>query len=312
MNTVPNRRYANSIISMSLLLISCASQAFDLKIGSLRTTISRPETSHSLIYQSENETKTIFNLSPVNNERIGLFLDVNGIEIGYAVDVLGNDIETKTQNLLFSYRKLKHSKVTFNFQVLEGLETEAEKLTDGFEDKRFLTNSKSTKLELFGQHNLHTFAGKESLFEHFFLNRPHLSNRFEYSVSLVGGWSLKRLELENPTNIVFDPQFLAQPVASVSRLKSSSISANLGPLLSMSFSNNISAFVEYKYGVGYIRSNANRSKLKQSGDEKASAFGAGVSWTSKDKKSLILFRAWEQEGRHIKTTFGDLSFVRFF
>ena len=300
------------LLTICSIFIASAASAFDLEITSVRATLSRPDTSHSLIYNPENDSKTAFNLTPINNERIGFFVDVNGIEVGYAVDVLANDIETKTQNLLFSYRKLKNAKITLNYQILEGLDTEAERVGDGMTNQRFFAYTKSTKLELFGQHNLYTFAGKESLFEHFFLNRPHLSNRFDYSVSLVGGWSLKRLSLENPESIVFDAPFLIEPVPEVSSLNSTSISANLGPLLSLSFENNISAFVEYKYGVGHIRSSNQDTGLKQSGEEKASAFGAGVSWTSQDKKTLVLLRAWEQEGRHIKTAFGDLSLVRFF
>lgn len=300
------------LITIFLIFSTLSSFAFEFDITSVRATLSRPSTSHSLIFEPENDDKTAFNLTPINNERIGLFVDVNGIEIGYAVDVLANDIETKTQNLLFSYRKLKNAKITLNYQILEGLDTEAEKVSDGVKDKRFFTSTKSTKLELFGQHNLYTFAGKDSLFEHFFLNRPHLSNRFDYSVSLVGGWSIKRLSLENPQSIVFDAPFLREPVPEAPRLNSTSISANLGPLLSLSFEHNISAFVEYKYGVGHIRSDNKNIGLKQSGEEKASAFGVGVSWTSQDKKTLVLLRAWEQEGRHINTAFGDLSLVRFF
>jgi hypothetical protein len=312
MTQLTNRSNTKFLLAICSIFTSFISAAFDLDITSVRATLSRPDTSHSLIFNPDNDSKTAFNLTPINNERLGFFVDVNGIEIGYAVDVLANDIETKTQNLLFSYRKLKDAKITLNYQILEGLDTETERVSDGLTNQRFLKDTKSTKLELFGQHNLYTFAGKESLFEHFFLNRPHLSSRFDYSVSIVGGWSIKRLSLENPESIVFNAPFLNEPVPDVSRLNSTSISANVGPLLSLSFKNNINAFVEYKYGVGHIRSSNKDTGLKQSGDEKSSAFGAGVSWTSQDQKTLVLLRAWEQEGRHIKTAFGDLSLVRFF
>lgn len=293
--------------------------AIDLDVTSLRVTISKPDTSHSLVFQplqspanASFDQKTVFNLTPLNNERLGVFVDVNGIEIGYAVDVFNNEQETKTQNFLFSYRKWQHSKITFNYQTLEGLQTQAESLFSNDVENTFLPNTKSSKVELFGLHNLHTFNNKESLFGHFFLNRPKLSHEFDWSVSMVGGWSLKRLSLSSPSSIVFQPQFLTQNLSAVGRLDSDSISATVGPMLSLSFAHNIHFFSEYKYGAGYISNKNDETGFKQSGDEKSRAFGAGVSWTSADKKNLVLLRGWQQTGRHINTSFGDLSVVRFF
>ena len=75
---------------------------------------------------------------------------------------------------------------------------------------------------------------------------------------------------------------------------------------------NIHFFVEYKLGAGYISNKNADIGFKESGDEKSKALGAGFSWTSIDKKTLVLLRAWDQKGRHINTSFGDLSVVRFF
>ena len=307
--------YLPKLVVLSfLLVVTSKAFAIELDVTSVRVTLSKPDTSHSLIYKDPNQPgqKSVFNLTPLNNERLGLFVDVNGIEIGYAVDVFNDDVETKTQNLLFSYRKWQNHRITFNYQTLEGLQTQAENLSGSGIEEQFLNQSKSTKIELFGLHNLYTFNNKTSLFEHFFLNRPKLSSEFDWSLSLVAGWSLKRLSLESKESIVFQPSFIPENLPNVTRLDSDSANVSAGPLLLVSFAHNIHFFAEYKYGAGYISNKNSELGFKESGDEKNSAVGAGVSWTSSDKKTLVLLRAWDQKGRHINTSFGDLSVVRFF
>lgn len=302
------------VTAISLLTVSSQSLAVEWDIRSARLTLSKPDTSHTLISRSQTtpEEKSVFNLTPQNNERLGLFLDINGVEIGYAVDVFDNTVETKTQNFLISYRKWKHSKITFNYQTLEGLDIEAENLSGvGFQEQ-FSPFTESKKIELFGLHNLHTFNDKESLFGHFFLNRPKLSNQFDWALSIVGGWSLKRLSLKNPNSILFTPEFASQDISSVTELNSTSINANIGPLLSIGLPRNFHMFAEFKVGTGHINNANKNAGLKDSGNEKASAIGAGLSWTSASKKTLVLLRGWRQKGRHVETSFGDLSVVRFF
>lgn len=297
-----------------LSLVASAASAVELALKSVRTTLSKPDTSHTLILQPSTapKQKTLFHLTPVNNERVGIFVDINGIEIGYAVDIFKTDIETKTQNFLVSYRKLKNAKVTLNYQTLEGLNTRVENLDGEGVESRYLGQTKSKKIELFGLHNLYTFNGKESLFEHFFLNKPRLSDQFDWSLSIVGAWSFKHISIQSEQSIIFTPEFLASSVPAVSKLDSNSFSANVGPFLSLNFPNNVNFFAEYKIGKGYIRNLSEDNGLKQSGDEKSKAFGLGVSWTSQDKKTLVLLRGWDQKGRHVGTSFGDLSYVRFF
>lgn len=304
------------IKTMCLLsLFTTQVNAFDWDLISLRTTLSRPDTSQSLILRATDngaEQKTLFHLSPTNNERIGLFVDVNDIEIGYAVDARKDQVETDTQNFLVSYRRLKHSRITLNYQTLEGLDTQAENLSGPGQQSRFFEATKSTKIELFGQHNLYTFGNKTSLFEHFFLNRPQLSHQFDWSASIVGGWSVKRLTLESPNSILFDPGFTQAAPETVNQLDSVSFSADVGPFLSLHAPNNLHFFAEYKYGKGVIENLSDRDDLKESGDEKARSFGFGASWTSSDEQFLVLLRGWKQEGRHVETSFGDLSVVWFF
>ncbi|MEP0177248.1 MAG: hypothetical protein ABJH28_19660 [Paraglaciecola sp.] len=301
-------------IFFTILVYSSASKGIELDLKSVRTTLSIPKTSHSLIFDDllTNDQKTLFTLSPLHNERIGVYFDINGIEIGYAVDAFDQSTETKTQDLLFSYRKFKHSKITLNYQTLEGLQKTANELNGNHTDGLFSSLTKSTKIELFGQHNLYTFENKTSLFQHFFLNKPQLSNQFDWSLSLVGGWSFKHLTLENEESIVFQAEFLRSPAPKVTKLKSNSIGVNIGPLVSFHLPHNIHSFVEYKIGKGQIRNEDPRLGLKDSGDEKTEALGAGISWTSNDKKLLLVLRAWQQKGRHIDTSFGDLSLIKFF
>lgn len=302
-----------------LLVMANAAHCFEFDVTSFRATLSKPNTSHTLIYETPgiDGQKTVFNLTPLNNERLGFFVDINNIEVGYAVDVFDNTQQTKTQDFLFSYRQFKHSRITLNYQTLEGLNTKAENVRGSGEEQRFLSNSKSSKIELFGLHNVYTFGEGHSLFEHFFLNRPLLSRSFGWALSVAAGWSVKRLSLKSATSILFDAAFIEQNVPAVSALNSTSFSANIGPLLSVNLPNNFNAFAEYKFGKGYIdlqspRNNNNPAGLKQSGDEKSAAFGGGFSWTSPDKKTLVLARGWNQKGRHIETSFGDLSVLRFF
>lgn len=297
-----------------LLLYSLPVFSFDLDLKSIRVTLSKPDTSHSLVFTDNNaiEPKIRFNLQPLNNERIGVFVDVNDIEIGYSLDVFENDTETKTQNFILSYRKWKDSRITFNYQILEGLQTKVQKLSgDGF-DSEFSEFTTSTKVELFGLHNLHTFGENESLFEHFFLNRPRLSQSFDCSLSILGGWSIKHLSLENDESIIFQPPFLTQILAPVTKQNSFSASASVGPFLSINLPNNVNFFAEYRVGAGYIHNLSGETNLKQSGDDKQRAAGMGISWTSSDQKTLVLLRGWQQKGRHVDTSFGDLSVLRFF
>lgn len=151
-----------------------------------------------------------------------------------------------------------------------------------------------------------------TLFEHFFLNRPKLSNDFNWSLSIVGGWSVKRLSLESPISILQDAEFVSPQPKAVPKLNSISYSADIGPFLSLSLPNNFHAFAEFKVGAGHINNLNDSGNLKESGKEKARSFGAGLSWTSDNQKALVLLRAWHQEGRHIETSFGDLSFIWFF
>ncbi len=304
----------------ALSFFSSTASALDLKLNSLRFTFSKPETNHSLIYRSKNIAnipannvgdKIHFGLSPSNNERFGIFADVNGVEIGYAFDAIKDDQETKTQDLIFSYSRFKHSKISFNYQILEGFQTEAENLKGVGENRRFLEKSQSTKLELLGLHNFYTFFG-ESLFDHFFLNRPQLSSETRFALSLVGGWSYKNLKLENPNSLLFQPDFLSIPVDTVSQIDAESIGFNAGPMLSVSFPHNIHFFAEFKYGRDHFNNLTSGESLKRSGEENLRAVGAGLSWTSPDKKTLLVLRGWNQEARHVETVFGDLSLIRFF
>lgn len=304
----------NFFFLLLLTLLSSSAHAVELSVKSLRTTLSKPDTSHELLFQPTNspEQKSVFILEPVKQERLGLFLDINGFEIGYSEDISHSTQETDTLNIILSYRKLRHGRISYNYQKLEGLAVEAESINSTDAEQRFLPGTTSTKHELFGLHNLHTFGGGESLFEHFFLNKPVLSDSFDVHLSIVGSWSIKHLSLESPSSIIFSPSYLESPAVPVDQLNSISGNVNLGPMISINMPNNFNFFTEYKAGIGYIRNTSTTNGLKNSGDEKSRAVGAGLSWTSANKQHLVLLRGWNQKGRHIDVSFGDLSYVYFF
>ena len=310
-----NRNYL-VIVGFAVLsaFLSGSVLAFDFDLKSVRTTISNPSTSHALIYDDldGSNQKILFSLEPINNQRVGVFFDINDIEIGYSADIFEDDVETKTQDILLSYRKFKNYKITFNYQTLEGLQSTASNLSGNQTDQIFSQNTRSTKFELSGQHNFYTFNNKESLFEHFFLNRPKLSSKFDLSLSVVGAWSFKHVSLENKDNIVFQADFLSSPVPQITKLISNSYGASIGSLLSFSLPHNVHVFAEYKLGKGHIQNTNPGLGLKDSGGEKVEAYGGGISWTSSNKKLMVVLRAWEQTGRHIDTSFGDLSVIKFF
>lgn len=284
------------------------------KINSIRGTFSIPQTFHSLIYTqpSPNEVKINFELEPINNERFGVFVDLNGVEIGYAVDFIDNDTQTKTEDFLFSYKGFKHSKITLNYQTLEGFETNALNLLDESQQQsQFLSGTKSTKLELFGIHDLFTFFG-ESLFDHFFLNRPQLSQVNKFGLSLISGWSYKNLSLETDNNLLFQPNYLTSTVQTIKEIRAESIDISIGPLLSINLKNNVHMFAEAKFGRGYFRNVDEDTQLKRSGSEDLYSIGGGISWTLASNKTVFLLRGWQKKGRHIETFFGDFSVVHYF
>lgn len=291
-----------------------AAEDFGLKVNSVRFTVSKPQTIHSLIYSdtSPNKAKINFELEPVNNERFGVFVDLNGIEIGYAADFINDKTQTETEDLLFSYKGFKHSKITFNFQSLEGFKTNALNLLDESQrESRFSSAQKSTKFELFGIHDLYTFYG-ESLFDHFFLNKPKLSNSTRVGLSLISGWSYKKIVLESDDNLLFEPEFLTNQISSSEEVNAQSFDFSIGPLLSIHLENNIHMFAEAKFGKGYFRNSDESEQLKRSGNEDIYSIGGGASWTTKNKKTVLLLRGWQKKGRHVETFFGDLSVVHYF
>lgn len=287
--------------------------SIDWKVNSIRFTFSKPQTFHSLIYSQSEPTreKVNFELEPVNNERFGVFVDLNGIEIGYATDFINDRTQTETEDFLFSYKGFKNSKITLNYQTLEGFNTNAlNLLNESQRETRFSSNIESTKFELFGVHDLYTFFG-ESLFDHFFLNRPKLSQSTEFGLSLISSWSYKNLLLESDENLIFQPDYLDN-IGTVKKIRAESLDFSIGPLLSVNLKNNIHMFAEAKFGKGYFRNLEENEQLKRSGNEDVYSLGGGISWTMKSKKTVFLLRGWQKKGRHVETFFGDLSAVHYF
>lgn len=295
-----------------LLLSSSIVQAFSLKITDIRLRVSKPETLHSLLYKDPlvGVDKTIFDLAPLNNERVGLLVGLNGVLIGYSMDVFKSTEETKTTDIIFAFQKLPYSKISLNYQVLKGFYTEAFDAHAASKNALFISDTKSTKIELFGQHNLYTLFGTSS-FNHFFLNRPQKSKAYKSSISIVGEWSVKRLKLENPLNLLFRPDFFTSNPQVFKKVNAYSLNASLGPMVSFRFKQNINAFMQTKIGLGYFKNFNSNDKLKQSGTEFIYSYGGGLSWTSESESFLLTLKGRVQKGRHIETFFGDLSLIYF-
>ncbi len=300
-------------IFLFILSLSFNAHAFDLKLRSVRLKVSRPETLHSLLYKDSNVgfEKIVFDLDPLNNERLGFFLDLNGFLIGYSADPFSSSQETKTTDIILSLEKFKNSKLSFNYQVLKGFNVEASDAHSDLKDSLFIEGTKSTKLEALGLHNLYTFKG-QSLFNHFFLNKPQKSNSYKLSLSLVGSWSVKRLKLENKNNLLYNPSFFTNPPLVFNKINAFSVSTTAGPFVSINLKRNFNFFAETKLGIGYFKNLNDNQNLKESGTEFVYSYGSGLSWTSESEKTLISMKGWFQKGRHIETFFGDLSLIYFF
>ncbi len=299
---------------VACILFALPVSAFELDIKSIRFTASKPQTFHSLVFAPEADanTKINFELEPVNNERLGVFVDINGVEIGYAVDVIDNNNQTETEDIILSYRRHNRSRINFNYQTLEGFQVNALNLRDeSLGQNEFKPGIKSTKIELLGVHDLYRFYG-ESAFETFFLNRPVKSDEFRVGVSILGAWSFKDLKLEADENVIFQPEFSSSDIPRVTRIDAQSTSVAVGPMLSLQFANNIQMFAEVKFGREYFNNRNEQERLKRSGNETVYSLGAGMAMSSDNQRSIIILRGWYQEGRHVETVFGDLSYVYYF
>lgn len=281
-------------------------------LRSIRLRAARPATFHELILEDFPGTpKTTFNLSPVNNERLGLFLDFNQFIIGYFFDPFNQSEETKTFDFEISSEKYTRNKIGLNIQILEGFETQAEN-QDGFGSSTlYRPDLRSTRLELFGLHDLKDL-NNSSLFDHFFLNRPKSHSKNFFDVSLVTNWGLRYLKIKDNNGLLFSTDFFSSPPPSVTEIEALSAYGSLGPLFSVGFKNNFSFFFEGRIGLGYFQNLDEEQGLKESGEELISSLGTGTSWLSKNEKVFVVLKAWYQEGRHIGTLFGDLSFIYFF
>lgn len=168
-----NLRSALKFFTVLYLVCTSVCANAKIEISSLRFKVSKPATAHNLVLQNPNgnQTTTFFDLEPKNNERVGVFVKVNSVLIGYSLDPFKADQETSTTHIDILTEKYDNSRVGFNVQILKGFDSKARSFETNQKERRFFPNIESQRLEFFGMHNLKTFFGK-SLFNHFFLNRP--------------------------------------------------------------------------------------------------------------------------------------------
>lgn len=285
----------------------------DVKLKSVRFKVSRPATLHTLVFKDPNNTlpKTTFELIPKNNNRIGLFLQLNSFLLGYSFDPFSNAQETKTTDLIFATEKFKHSRVGFNFQTLEGFDSEADSVFSSDKDIVFVPDLKSTRIELFGIHNLANIHNK-SLFDHFYLNRP-VDGEQLFGVSVVGSWNARYLRIESDQGVVYTPNFFNQPLLNpANEVRALQFSFSAGPMFSVGLKERFNGFLAAKLGTGYFQSLENGSNLKRTGFESLQSYSLGLSWNNSHKNVLVNSKFSFQKGRHIETSFGDVTLIFFF
>lgn len=113
--------------------------------------------------------------------------------------------------------------------------------------------------------------------------------------------------------MIYTPRFATgAPYEEVSEIRALSLSTVAGPMLSVGLQSRVNMFLETKFGLGYFENLTDTTDLKESGFEFLQAFGGGFSWNSESQKIMVNSRLLYQKGRHIETTFGELSLLFFF
>lgn len=302
-------------IFLSLFIVSFSPYAeAKIKVRSLRLKFSRPATLHSLVFKDPNKVlpKTTYELIPKNNNRIGVFVSLNSLLLGFAFDPFRSEEETKTLDLDFSTEKFDNRKIGFNFQILEGFDSEARSVFTNQKDRVYVPDIKSTKLELYGIHNFIDLYN-HSRFNHFYLNRPVDGGEEFFGFSIVGNWVVRHLQLKSPRGVVYTPNFFTQPLTGPAQeVKAFSASFSAGPMFSLSLKNRVNAFLAAKLGTGYFASLDDESDLKRTGFESLQSYSLGLSWNNIHKKLLINSKFSFQKGRHIETSFGEVALIYFF
>jgi len=296
-----------------ILLLFAQNLWAKIDISSVRVNLTRPATAHNLVLQNPNgqNTTTFFDLEPKNNERLGVFVKVNSLLIGYSLDLFQADEETKTTHIDIITEKYDFSRVGFNIQILKGFESESRSFETNQRDSRFAPDIESQRFELFGKHNLKTYYGK-SLFNHFFLNRP-VEGANVFGLSLVGDWTLRHLKLSSKNGVIYTPDFFNSQITDLAtEIRALSVSAGAGPMISLGLKNRFNMFLSSSLGAGYFDNLTGTTDLKESGFEFLQSYSGGLSWNSKNKKYMVSSKVSYQKGRHIETTFGDLMFLYFF
>jgi len=306
------QRFRLFIFCLLLLTFNSVAKG-KIEVTSARLSLSRPATAHNLVLQNPNgqNTTTFFDLEPKNNERVGLFVKVNSLLLGYSFDLFRASQETQTTHIDVITEKFDFSRMGLNLQILEGFDSKARSFETNARESRFFPDIESQRFEFFGLHNLKTFYGK-SLFNHFFLNRP-LKGSKVLGLSLVGDWSLRHLKLSSPNGVIYRPSFFQGSLNDlVSEIRAVSASAGAGPMVSVGFKNRFNIFLHSSLGLGFFDNLTKTTDLKESGFEFLQSYSGGLSWNSKDRKFMVNSKISYQKGRHIETTFGDLTLLFFF
>ncbi len=290
-----------------LLIIFINFKAYGLEIQFVRGIVSKPETIHRLYYTNAELTghkKIVYQIDPVNNERLGLYFSVQKILLGFAFDIIQNDIETSTIDLYGIYDFSKFLRLSFNYQELEGLISKVSVVGTNQTAKFFSPDLKSRKYEFLVNYQL----DEDELFSVYVQNLPFKPFKKKLNISFNGLCLVRSLELKDPNSIIFKPEFVNN-IENIESLKALSFVNLLGPLFGYSILPNMVVFLDLKGGFGYFYNQNQNNDLKETGFEFNFMQGLGIAWSDKNQKMNLNSKFILQNGRHIQTNHAELSFT---
>lgn len=302
----------NFTLNLILLIFLYSSEVSGFDVQFVRGIFSKPETLHRLYYTDKILTgyeKIVYKIDPVNNERLGIYLNINSLLLGFAFDVIQDRVETSTVDIYGIYDFSNSLRFSVNYQNLKGLNSEAKVVGSNllFEN-RFMPNLNSIRYEMTLNYRLF----QDPLFGIYVQNLAFIPFRKKFNISYNGLSSIRSLELKDKNNVIFKPDFVSA-VDSFKSIKAISMINLFGPTIGLSLWPSIIFFIDAKAGFGYFYNQNQKNDLKESGFEFNFMEGIGFAWSSKDQQMTLNSKLIFQQGRHIQTNQSEISFTyRFF
>lgn len=288
------------------LLYSNEASGFDIQF--VRGIISKPETLHRLYYTDRDITgyeKVVYKIDPINNERLGAYLNINNLLVGFAFDIIHDRVETSTVDIYGIYDFSNSFRLSLNYQNLKGLNSEARVVgSDSLVEDRFMPNLKSIRYEM----NINYRFFDDPLFSIYVQNLAFKPFKSSFNISYNGISSIRSLELTDKNNVIFRPDFVSA-IGSFKSIKALSMVNLFGPTIGLPIWPSFIFFLDAKAGVGYFYNQNQKNDLKESGFELNFMEGIGIAWSSQDQKMTLNSKFVFQQGRHIQTNQSEISFT---